>query len=156
MAHEDGPLDPDVDDAFRAVLEGLRTTMPGVMVLFAFLLTIPFQTSFSDLTGDEQTAFYLAFFGSAIAAVLLIAPSAHQRLRALQTGVRRHSRKHLSFTVRMTVAGTVAFAGALGCAVYLVTSVVLEQRAAAVGAAVIALLLGWAWFYVPLVTFNRT
>jgi Family of unknown function (DUF6328) len=156
MAPDDAPIDPDVDDAFRAVLEGLRTTMPGVMVLFAFLLTIPFQTSFSRLSNDEQTAYYLAFFGSAIAAVLLIAPSAHQRLRALQTGVRRHSRKHLRFTVRMTVAGTVAFSIALGSAVYLVTSVVVEQRAAAVGTAVVAVLLGWAWFYVPLVSFNRS
>ncbi len=35
-----------VDDRFRALLEGLRTTIPGVMVLFAFLLTVPLATSF--------------------------------------------------------------------------------------------------------------
>ena len=33
----------DVDDQFRAILEGLRTTLPGVQVLFAFLLTLPLQ-----------------------------------------------------------------------------------------------------------------
>jgi hypothetical protein len=150
----DGDVD-DVDDAFRAILEGLRTTLPGVMVLFAFLLTIPFQAPFTDLASDEGVAFYTSFFASAIAVVLLIAPSAHQRLRAPQTGVRRHSRAHLLFTVRMTIVGTVAFAVALASAVYLVTALVLEQRAAAVGTSVIAVLVAWAWFYVPLVSFRR-
>lgn len=149
------PADGDVDDAFRAILEGLRTTLPGVMVLFAFLLTIPFQAPFTDLTSDEGVAFYTSFFASAIAVVLLIAPSAHQRLRAPQTGVKRQSRAHLLFTVRMTIVGTVAFAVALASAVYLVTALFLEQRAAAVGTSLIAGLVAWAWFYVPLVRFSR-
>ena len=72
----------EVDDAFRAVLEGLRTTLPGVQVLFAFLLTLPLQQSFSSLATAEEVSFFVAFFGSAIASILLIAPSAHQRLRA--------------------------------------------------------------------------
>lgn len=143
------PADGDVDDAFRAILEGLRTTLPGVMVLFAFLLTIPFQAPFTDLTSDEGVAFYTSFIASAIAVVLLIAPSAHQRLRAPQTGVKRQSRAHLLFTVRMTIVGTVAFAVALASAVYLVTALFLEQRAAAVGTSLIAGLVAWAWFYVP-------
>lgn len=149
------PADGDVDDAFRALLEGLRTTLPGVMVLFAFLLTLPFQASFADLTSDEGVAFYTSFIASAIAVVLLIAPSAHQRLRAPQTGVKRRSRAHLEFTVRMTIVGTVAFAVALASAVYLVTALFLEQRAAAIGASLIAALVAWAWFYVPVVRFSR-
>lgn len=149
------PSDGDVDDAFRAILEGLRTTLPGVMVLFAFLLTIPFQTPFTDLTSDEGVAYYTSFFASAVAAVLLIAPSAHQRLRAPQSGVKRRSRAHLLFTVRMTIVGTVAFAVALASAVYLVTALVVEERAAAISAGVIAALVAWAWFYVPLVRFRR-
>jgi len=146
----------DVDDAFRSVLEGLRTTLPGVQVLFAFLLTLPLQSAFSDLSATERGAFYIAFFGSAVASVLLIAPSAHQRLRAPLSGVKRHSPDHLQFTVGMTIVGTTVFAISLASAVYLVSSIVLQVTAAAIGTAAMALLIVWAWFWVPLVHFRNT
>lgn len=154
---DDAATEPhEVDDAFRAVLEGLRTSLPGVQVLFGFLLVLPFQSSFRDLTTPERFSYYVAFFGSAIASILFIAPSAHQRIRAPRSGVRRHSRSHLRFTVGMTIVGTIVFAVALAAAVYLVTSIVVERAAAAAGTAVVAALVAWAWFYVPMVTFRRT
>lgn len=152
---DDGLPDPDVDDAFRAVLEGLRTTLPGVQVLFAFLLTLPLQSAFQVLGSDERVAFFVAFFGAAIASVFLIAPSAHQRLRAPRTGVTRHSRRHLRFTVQLTIVGTIVFSVALAAAVYLVSSLVFASAPAAIASAGIGLLIGWAWFYVPLVTFRN-
>ncbi len=146
--------DPDeVDDEFRAVLEGLRTTLPGVQVLFAFLLILPFQPLFDDLTGVELKAFHIAFFGSALASILLIAPSAHQRIRAMISGVKRRSARHLRITVRITIVGTVVFAVALAASVYLVSSLVLTGTAALVATIVVTATLGWSWFYVPLVTF---
>ena len=148
------PQTHDVDDAFRSVLEGLRTTLPGVQVLFAFLLTLPLQNAFSDLSTMERTAFYIAFFGSAVASVILIAPSAHQRLRAPVSGVRRHSPDHLRRTVKMTIVGTVIFAASLAAAVFLVSSIVLSSPLAALGTALIAALIAWAWFWVPLVSFR--
>lgn len=150
-----GRAENSVDDAFRAILEGLRTTLPGVQVLFAFLLTLPLQQSFASLSGFERTSFLVALFASAVASILLIAPSAHQRLRAPKSGVTRRSERHLQATVYLTIVGTLAFAFALAAAVYLVTSIVLESVAAAVGAGAVALLVAWAWFYVPLVTFER-
>jgi Family of unknown function (DUF6328) len=147
--------DNEVDDAFRALLEGLRTTLPGVQVLFAFLLILPFQQSFQNLTAAEEYAYFIAFLASALAGILLIAPSAHQRLRAPQSGLRRHSIKHLQMTVRITIVGTVVFAIALVAAVYLVSSILLQDTAVVVTTLFVSLVLGWAWFYVPLVTFNR-
>lgn len=145
----------NVDDAFRAVMEGLRTTLPGVQVLFAFLLTLPFQRAFADLSTAERYVFMVAFSGSAVASILLIAPSAHQRIRAPLSGVRRHSEEHLAYAVRMTIAGTVTFAVALTAAIYLVTVLVVGSALAAISVATIAALAAWAWFYVPLVTFSR-
>ena len=154
---DDAPQEEDgdeVDDAFRAVLEGLRTTLPGVQVLFAFLLTLPFLESFHSLPVPEKTAFYLAFFGSAVASILLIAPSAHQRIRAPISGVKRRSARHLQITVRITIIGTVVFAVALVAAVYLVSSLVIDDRIGVIVATVaVTALLGWSWFFVPLVTF---
>jgi len=143
----------EVDDAFRAVLEGLRTTLPGVQVLFAFLLTLPFLESFEPLPRSEKAAFYIAFFGSAVASILLIAPSAHQRLRAPISGVKRHSARHLQITVRITIVGTIIFAIALGAAVYLVSSMVLNGVGVILATVAITALLAWSWFYVALVTF---
>lgn len=147
--------EPAVDDAFRAILEGLRTTLPGVQVLFAFLLTLPLQQSFSSLSAPERAAFLVALFGSAAASILLIAPSVHQRIRAPRSGVPRRSEHDLRYTVYLTIAGTSVFAFALAAAVYLVTSIVLEAAHAATAAAAVSLLVAWAWFYVPMVTFER-
>ena len=100
----------DVDDQFRSLMEGLRTTLPGVQVLFAFLLVLPLQASFGEIRDVERIAYYVSFFGSAMASVLLIAPSAHQRLRAPVNGVERRSERHLQIAVSLTIAGTIIFA----------------------------------------------
>ena len=135
-------------------MEGLRTTLPGVQVLFGFLLTLPLQGSFAGLGTTARIAYFLAFFGSAIASVLLIAPSAHQRLRAPATGVHRKSEAHLRYAIHMTIAGTAFFAVALAAAVFLVTLLVITSLYAAAGTAFIAGLVAWSWFYVPLRTFE--
>lgn len=156
---DEAPLEEngdEVDEAFLALLEGLRTTLPGVQVLFAFLLILPLQESFTGLANSERIAFYFAFFGSAIASILLIAPSAHQRIRAPISGVKRRSARHLQITVRMTIVGTVVFAMALVAAVFLVSSLVIEGGVAVMLATIaVAGLLVWSWFYVPLVTFSN-
>ena len=107
----------EVDDQFRAILEGLRTTLPGVQVLFAFLLVLPLQASFAEIRDLERFAYYVAFFGSAMSSVLLIAPSAHQRLRAPITGVERRSTTHLRITIVLTIVGTVIVMARFGTAV---------------------------------------
>lgn len=145
----------DVDDAFRSLLEGLRTTLPGVQVLFAFLLILPLQGSFSALGPSERIAFYVSFFTSAIASILFFAPGAHQRLRAPITGVRRRSERDLRTTVHLTIAGTFFFAISLVSAVALVSLVVLRANLAVAVTLGLATLIAWAWFYLPWVAFQR-
>jgi len=147
--------DNDVDDEFRSIMEGLRTTLPGVQVLFAFLLVLPLQAAFAEISDLEQVAYWVAFFGSAVASVLLIAPSAHQRLRAPITGVERRSRRHLRIAVRLTIAGTVAFSLALAAAVFLISSLTLSDSVAVAATLATAAVIAWSWFYIPLVTFER-
>jgi hypothetical protein len=157
MADEDvvevGAEEQHVEEAFQSLLAGLRLTLPGAQVLFAFLLTLPLQSAFSNLTDIERSAYFVAFYGSGIASVLLIAPSVHQRLRAPRTGMARRSARHLTHAIRVTITGTVLLALALGAAVYLAVTLTFADAAAATGAAVIVSTIGWAWFYVPLVRF---
>ncbi len=155
MRSTDDDYRGSVDDEFRSILEGLRTTLPGAQALFGFLLILPFQGSFGELSFVPRTAYYTAFIAAAVSTVLLVAPSAHQRLRAPSSGIRRRSRKHLRITVWITIGGTIAFAIALVAAVFLVSQVVFSSTPAGLASAAVALTTVAAWFHVPLVTFQR-
>jgi hypothetical protein len=144
-----------VDDEFRSVLEGLRTTLPGTQALFGFLLILPFQPGFEGVGSAARIAYYVAFFSAAVATILLVAPSAHQRFRAPRSGIQRRSDKHLHITVWVTIAGTVVLAVSLGASVFLITEVMLSNFAAATSTAAVTFLMAMTWIYLPLVTFER-
>lgn len=152
---EDEAYHGSVDDEFRSVLEGLRTTLPGTQALFGFLLILPFQPGFGELSSTERAAFYIAFVSAALATILLVAPSAHQRFRAPRSGIQRRSEAHLRVTVWVTIAGTVVLAVALAASVYLVSEFVLSSAIAAVAIGAVTLIMAVTWFYLPLVTFER-
>lgn len=146
----------EIDDQFRALMEGLRTTIPGVMVLFSFLLILPLQASFADLGGINKAVFYVAFGSAALASVLLISPSVHQRVRAPISGIKRRTWSHIMYATKMAIVGTVAFLVAISAVVYLVSSLVFSDLVAVVATVVLATIAGWAWFYVPLVKFDSS
>ena len=143
-----------VEEDFRSLLEGLRTTLPGVQLVTAFLLTIPFYDKYDQLGHSERVSYYIAFATALTASVLLTAPSSHQRLRA-DGGVARRHRHHLDVAVHLTVLGSVLFAIALCAVAFLVSSVVVGSPFSLVVTAGIALTLGWSWYYLPLVAFRR-
>lgn len=144
----------DVDDQFRAVLEGLRTTIPGVMVLFSFLLILPLQSAFPEISAGNTAVFYTAFVSAALSSVLLIAPSVHQRVRAPISGIRRTSLEHVMSATKIAIVGTVLFLVSISAVVYLVSSLVFDHSLAAVATAVTTAVAGWTWFYVPLIRFR--
>lgn len=145
----------EIDDQFRALLEGLRTTIPGVMVLFSFLLILPLQASFADLSGANTIVFYVAFASAALASVLLISPSVHQRVRAPISGIKRKSWGHVLYATKLAIVGTVFFLVAISAVVFLVSSLVITDPFAIAATVVITTIAAWAWFFVPLVTFRR-
>lgn len=144
-----------VDDEFRALMEGLRLTIPAVAVLFSFLLTLPLQAAFSDLRDVDRWAFYVAFVSATMATVLLVAPSAHQRVRAPISGIPRHSQSDVTAAAWLAIAGTVSFAISIAAAVFLVSTLVFQDVAAAVVTAIVAGITAWSWFYMPLVSFSE-
>lgn len=167
MDREDAPSQSDadesgrggedeVDDRFRAVMEGLRTAIPGVMVLFSFLLILPLQASFPEVGGLNKVVFYVAFSCSATASVLMIAPSVHQLSRAPFSGIKRQSASHVMYATKMAIAGTVFLLVAVTAVVYLVSSLIFTDPLAVGASVAITVLASWAWFYLPLVKFNHT
>ena len=62
------------------LLNELRVALPGVQVLFAFLLTVPFTQGWTGVTAFQQDLYYGTLLCSATATAFLIAPSAIHRI----------------------------------------------------------------------------
>ena len=143
--YEEGPKER-VDRELIELLNELRVALPGVQVLFAFLLVVPFSQRFDVLTSADRRVYFAAVLGSAAASAFLIAPSAHHRLRF------RSGSKELMLKVAnvLAVAGMVALAFSMSCVVYVISSVLHSSTTAAVITAVVALGIAGLWFVLPL------
>jgi hypothetical protein len=62
------------------LLNELRVAATGIQVLFAFLLVVPFYSTFKDLSSFERDVYFVTLICIAASAMLLIAPSIHHRL----------------------------------------------------------------------------
>jgi hypothetical protein len=139
--------DERLDRELIELLNELRVALPGVQVLFAFLLAVPFTQRFESLTGAQKDVFFVAFLCTAVATALLIAPSAYHRLRW-----REHDKEHmLQLSNRLAIAGTVFLAAAIVAVVYLVTDLIFGLAATLVATLLAAVLFGWLWYGLPLV-----
>ncbi|MFL5737725.1 MAG: DUF6328 family protein [Actinomycetota bacterium] len=128
------------------LLNELRVALPGVQVLFAFLLIVPFSQGFSKLTSVQRIAYFVAFVCTSAATALLIAPSSYHRLR-----FRQSDKERMLFTAnRLAIAGTAFLLVAITGVVYLVTDVLFHIAWASVVAAVNAAWFAWFWYGLPL------
>ena len=123
-------------------LNELRVALPGVQVLFAFLLVLPFQRRFEQLGDGDRAVYFAAFLSTALASALLIAPSAYHRLR-----FREHDKEHMLRTAnRLAIVGSVFLAVAIVCTVYLITDVLYSELWAALASAGAAVVYAWLWY----------
>jgi hypothetical protein len=151
----DDPARADADEQFARLLEGLRTTLPGVEVLFGFLLVLPFQARFARLDGYEEPLYVVALVTAALALVLLIAPSVHQRVRAPFSGVPRRHVRHVTVGAYLAIAGSVSASAALVASTWLAVTVVFGSGLAVALGCAVAVVVAWTWFWIPLRTFGR-
>ena len=68
-----------LDRNWEELLQELRVSQTGVQILTGFLLTLPVQPSFHDLSGFERGSYVVAISASIIATCLLISPVAMHR-----------------------------------------------------------------------------
>lgn len=61
-------------------MQELRVALPGVQVLFAFLLTVPFTQRFQALTTFQERLYFAILLSTAMTTALLVAPTANHRL----------------------------------------------------------------------------
>jgi hypothetical protein len=144
---EDEGRDERLDRELIELLNELRVALPGVQVLFAFLLGVPFTQRFAEVTDLQKDAYFFTFLCAAAATALLIAPSAYHRLTW-----RQHDKEHLlKVSNRLAIAGTVFLAVAMASTVFVVTDLLFETAAAGIIAGVAAGFYAWFWYGLPLV-----
>jgi len=80
-----------VDRELIELLNELRVALPGVQVLFAFLLVVPFQQAFGQLSEIGRNVYFAGLFSSAIAIAFLILRPRTTGLTSV-AGSRRRSR----------------------------------------------------------------
>jgi hypothetical protein len=136
----------DLNRELIELLNELRVVLPGVQVLFAFLLAVPFANGWRRVTELQRDVFFVAFLCTTVATILLIAPSAYHRLRW-----REHDKEHMLQTAnRLTIAGTAFLALAMIAVVLLITDLLFSIWWAVLATAVIAAAFAWFWYALAL------
>jgi len=147
MAGEGERTSDELDQEWSELVEEHRLAMPGTQVLFAFLLVLPFQQRFQELTQNQVYVYFSALLCAAVAIILLIAPTANHRLRWRQ-GDKEALLRNAN---RTAIAATVFLAAGMSASVYLITDFLFGQPATALVTAPLAALFIWLWYGLPLV-----
>lgn len=134
------------DRNLTELLGELRVALPGVQVLFAFLLIVPFNDRFSDATAFQRDLYLGTLICTAFASALLIAPSMNHRLE-----FRHGDKEHLVIVSnRLTIAGLTLVAFAMTGVVALLTGFVFGTATMVVATTALALAFALLWYLLPL------
>src|SRR5215831_5160435 len=130
------------------ILNEIRVALPGVQILFGFLLAAPFVEGFRRIGDLLRYGYFFSFLCTTASCAFLIAPSVYHRLHWRRDVVDKELM--LRTCNRLAIAGIVFLALAMTSAVYII-SVAIAGRGPAVAITVLAgCLFGALWFALPL------
>ena len=129
------------------LLNELRIALPGVQILFAFLLTVPFTQRFPDLTAFEHDVFYVTLLATVLSTSCLIAPSAAHRLRFHQ----RDREWLVESANTLLIAGLAFLAIAMGAAFLLITHLLFDGVRVWIYSVLVWAAIFGLWFGRPLI-----
>ena len=135
-----------LDRELIELLNELRVTLPGVQVLFAFLLTVPFASHFQQVTDLQRGVYFVALLATAAGSVFLIAPTPYHRIRFRD----RDKEALIRISNRLALVGTIFLAVGMTSAVFLVTDFIFNTGAAVAVTVVVAVVIGGVWYALPL------
>ena len=120
--------------------------LPGVQVLFAFLLTVPFSQGFVKLTEGQKDLYFAVLICTALSTALLIAPTALHRLL-----FRMQDKDYLVvISNRYAIAGIAVLAVAICGAIFLISDVLYGTRTTVIATAGVAAVFLAVWYVLPL------
>jgi hypothetical protein len=140
-----------LDRNLQELLGELRVILPGVQVLFAFLLVVPFNQRFADVSAFQKDLYLATLLFAAGASVCLIAPSIHHRIT-----FRTQDKEHLVLRAnQLTIVGCGLLALAMTGAIWLITGFLFGDAVTAIAAGAVALAFVVMWYGVPLWRLRR-
>lgn len=132
-------------EELRQLSEDLRVMLPGVQVLFGFLLILPFTSSLPERSAWDRALYFIAFVSAATAVAFFIAPSAQHRLRW-----RENAEEQLLETGnRLALIGTLFLSISVTAVLLLITKLLygpISGIGAATGGATSFF---WLWYGLP-------
>ncbi len=128
------------------LLNELRVALPGVQMLFGFLLAVPFSQRFSAISSNQRLLYYTAFISAAGASVFFIAPTSFHRI-VWQRGKKRVL---LGVSNVLAIAGTVCLAVSISAVVLFITSYLYGSAHAALAGGLILAALVSLWYVLPM------
>ena len=134
------------DRELSELLQELRVALPGVQVLFAFLLAVPFSRGYLRVTQFEKVTFFVSLIATALSSALLIAVPSFHRLR-----FRAENKGHIvQLGNKLAISGFFFLAVAMIAALIVVTAFLFGKTAgiatgASIGAVFAALWYGLAF-----------
>jgi hypothetical protein len=152
MADSESPTEGDeshkerIDRELLELLQELRVAIPGVQVLFAFLLTIPFAQGFAKLTDTERTMYGVCLVLAALATGLLIAPTSSHRLN-FRSGNKEWLLLHSN---RLAIAGLALLVLAICTALFVAIAFVFGTAWGVGIATLTGVWFAWFWYVRPL------
>jgi len=134
-----------VDRNLQELLGELRVALPGVQVLFAFLLVVPFNTGFDRATAFQENVYLVTLLCTAAASIFLIAPSVHHRIV-----FRLQEKEHIVKAAnRLALVGLSLMAVAITGALLLVTDFLFSPAVTAGVTAGTVVLFASVWYFIP-------
>jgi Family of unknown function (DUF6328) len=128
------------------LLNELRVALPGVQILFAFLLTVPFSNGYTRMSHFERDLYYATLMATAVSAACFIAPSAAHRLR-----FHKSDRSWLVESANaLAIAGLAFLALAIVGAVALITEILFHGVVVWIYSVALAVFIVGLWFVRPL------
>jgi hypothetical protein len=135
-----------LDRELIELLNELRVALPGVQVLFAFLLTVPVSQGFGGFTSLQRGVFFATFLAATASTALLMVPSAYHRVRWRQADKERL----LRMSNAAAIAGLVGLAMAISGAVFLISDLMFHSTVASIVTGIVAAVYAGLWFVLPL------
>jgi hypothetical protein len=131
-----------LDRELLELLNELRVIMPGVQVLFGFLLTVPFQQHFQQVDDFQRIVYFVTLLLTAASAAFLMGVTAFHRL-TFRAGQKPYL---IRLGTRQTIAGMALLGLAMNGALLLLTDVLFHSLTVAITVACTSALFFWLWF----------
>jgi hypothetical protein len=145
--HDDESRRERVNRELIELLNELRVALPGVQVLFAFLLAVPFANGWSKVTEYQKDIFFVTLLATATSTACFIVPTAYHRLNFRK----REKERILLLSNKFAIAGLMLLAVSMIGVLVLITDVIYSKTASIVTGAVAVLLFGGLWLVLPLI-----